>query len=348
MLKQDNVAYNQQMQDKPHILIFCQDSWINYLAGENSKASNLLKTIGLIIFDESHLQKKTIIETRKVLPEISIHYYSATPNIDSDSAVFSFKRDDAIQKGHIPPIYVDSTLPNKIDADDISKVISWQEHPNGGYLYKHKGIIYVDNIEYAKKLALKLKDVLGAENVFEIHTSYSDYSTNIKKFREVKSGAVAIAVDMIHEGYNDERVDFVIYAKTSSVTNALKDQLTQASGRLHRLCADRPNKIGFLITSKQYEGIVNSCSPNFLPSVKEVLTTLRSSMQLGLETQVNAALTMPNMLDAISWPSALQRPSSTIQPLRQYGGLAEEMLKIQKGPLHDDMDSESKKRKFGG
>lgn len=91
-------------------------------------------------------------------------------------------------------------------------------------------------------MATKLNDTLGAENVFEIHSKCIDCSGNIQKFRDKKRGAVAIAVDMLQEGYNDEALNFVIYAKSSQVTDSLRQNLIQAAGRMHRLCADNPTE----------------------------------------------------------------------------------------------------------
>ena len=272
MLKQDQVAYNKGMNEKPHILIFCEDSWNIFF--KNSPESKILQNIQLIIFDESHLQTKTISATKDRFKDMPIHYYSATPHTPIDDTFFSLSRDKAIHEGHLAPIYVDSTLPNQFDAQTLLTIMLGQQHPNDGGLSEHKGIIFVDTIENAQSLAIKFRETFGAEHVFEVHSKCSDYSGNIQQFREKKDSAVAIAVDMLQEGYNDEFLDFIIYAKTSQVTNSLKQNLIQAAGRIHRLCAERPHKIGFLIVNFDYIGIVTTCLPGMMkmiPTAQQVL-----------------------------------------------------------------------------
>ncbi len=233
----------------PHLFIFCGDSWQAFLT---SNQANLLKNLDLIIFDESHLQKTIISETRKVFPEKSFHYYSATPGpVENEDNQFTYLREKGIEDRYLSELYVDHTFPPDWTYDDLVYLIQNQDHPSGGKLLEHKGIIYVDSIDSSKDITQKLK-ALGID-VFEIHSKITDYSEDIEQFKKMRC-AIAVAVYMLQEGYDDSYVDYAIFAKKGA---AHHETLIQTSGRVLRL--GYIGKIGYFITFSKYADWLTTC-----------------------------------------------------------------------------------------
>lgn len=226
--------------------------------------------------------------------------FSATPIKDSKDCQdneYQYLREQAIKEGRLPPLYVDQSLPENLNNEDLAALLTNQSHPNGGALASHKGVIYMKSVTEAKALFdfLDHHSTLPKDFCSLIHSKRQNDPTEersavqkINEFKEKKVG-LAIVVRMCVMGFDDPLVDYVIINKTLSSQN-----MHQANGRCIRNDESSPAKIGYALIRETNDKTEKTCFPDDktsqktdleknLRSVKETLFLAQSNNKHGLE-----------------------------------------------------------------
>ncbi len=249
----DNLSLN----NRAHIFIMCSDSARALL----EIRSEVFKNTSLIIYDESHLVVSdehleaitTKLKEEHYSTPLRLLHFSATPKpLQNVTAEFNFTRQAGIYEGILAPLLVDDSIESTLSSEQIAHALQYQNHPNGGILSEHKGVIYVNSIESANKLFEELKENTPSLNLFLIHSKNKKTIEQINQFRKASNG-IAIAIEMLVEGFDDCKLDWAIINK-KTIQPAARAQIV---GRLIRKDSDNINKIGLVLLSKA----INSIAP---------------------------------------------------------------------------------------
>ncbi len=206
----------------------------------------------------------------------------------------TFDRSAAIRAKIITPLRVDhltaselrtpntasassQNAPSTLNLKSIVNLVKYQEHPDldHQFLKDRKGIIFVHSqAEAAALRQLLVKEIPGLA-CFQISCNNPDRISHIKQFQGLSS-AVAIAVDMLAEGFDDPTVSYTIIAKDTSTR-----RITQMVGRILRVNHShaQPNQqVGLAICSDRVK--LQSCYPK---GFRQLSKTRYRSSQLTLE-----------------------------------------------------------------
>jgi len=234
---------NTRIHDSGHIYIFCESSFKIFITDVKEKLAFLSKA-SLFAYDESHSLSNTIAlvqEHVKALPTTQLKFSATPESMQGNGHEFTYLRQEAIMENKLSPLCVDKTLPLNCTSDQIKHCIVEQTHPNGGVLKQHKGIIYVNNTGEATALGAALKESLGQDFVYVIHSQDISQKNNFDNFK-AKTQGIAIVVQMLVEGYDDDNVDYVIVLKKQQA-----GILHQQVGRALRKNTNNSNKVGYAI-----------------------------------------------------------------------------------------------------
>lgn len=266
--------YKKLHQSSGHIYLFCADSFVSFTNSTSRYKDSFLDNISLAIFDESH-QQDTLINS-PIFSSLSESkaviqcYFSATPkkSLETKNVIeeFSYQRQSAINDGYLSPILVDKSLPASVSHEDLKTILLYQQHPNSGPLKNHKGIIYVESRDEASELfkSLQACSDFDQDLFFPFFTpnkergldpGYQNFEAALSHFLKQKKG-IAIVVQMLVEGFDDKRVDFIINTRKGVSSSSLH----QANGRCIRINDEAPNKIGYVILRCDNQSHINETS----------------------------------------------------------------------------------------
>ena len=269
---------NHSLRENGHIIVICYASFKALVASSSREKKNpCIENTKLFIFDESHLvEKQADMNEVEEVQKFGAHSlcFSATPKHHSQAS-FSYTREEGIRDGLLTPLIVDKSLPTDLTPISMLNILQQHQHPEDRRpISDHKGIIYVKSIPLAQALAEHLRTSDASLNIFEIHSKNPQSGTVIQNFNKADRG-IAIAVDMLKEGYDDAPLDWVLLnKKTDSLT---KDQII---GRTLRRDERKPNKIGLVLHAKEEDAPLTANvvytfpehkRPEFYQSVKQTL-----------------------------------------------------------------------------
>ena len=224
-----------------YIFIICQPS-LALLCKGNRK---LIANTSALIFDESHMVFSPQQMSDYFSDKLTL-LFSATPDYSATPACIPFRhtRQQAIQEGSLVPFVLDKSVQCALSATQIIQLLKHHRHPDGNTpLTQHKIIIFMPNINSADDLFNQLReDADLRNNLYNIHSQNNDYSSDLKQFAENPHG-IAIAVQMLKMGFDNERIDCVIINK--KITDQASE--TQMIGRALRKTNAHPHKKKALI-----------------------------------------------------------------------------------------------------
>lgn len=244
-----NLSYkllNNSLCKNPNVLIFCEASFKLFVK------SNTYFKPAIYIFDEYHLTKKAIDKLGKLMPNGTqpIFGFSATPIRDDkhllSKPIYIYSTKNALADKRVTPILTDyfnmfySMESYDLMLEKVPEILRFSFHPNGKRLVDNKGIVYVNSIVDANELARTLN--ANGLSAFSIHSQSND--TLINNFKAQKERCVAIAVRKLRVGFDDPLVNYVI--NLQAPTN--EDSYIQIIGRVMRILADDPHKVGYIVT----------------------------------------------------------------------------------------------------
>lgn len=248
-ISQGDFLVNESLQQSGNILVFCEESFRRL----QSSSDSFNRNTSMIIKDESHLLTK--IDTSEILTLC----FSATPELDIDSPEFVFTRKQGVDAAILCPLLVDDSLEQPPTIEEICQMIAACPLPSSKdtTLQNHKGIIYVNSTPEANSLSQELRKRFPTKNIYEIHSKPLDgeeYNPNLLAFKNDKEGSIAIAVQLLKEGFDSSDVCWSILAKNDRQTPS---NYIQMIGRVLRKDFKNPNKIGFVIHSNALSNNLN-------------------------------------------------------------------------------------------
>ena len=273
-IPKDAFLQNKLLQRYSSIFVFCDESYKSLLeSSKNDDHKNAFKNrLSLVINDESHLVDKNMPTNRTPSDTMTLNF-SATPAQEApDVPCHSYTRKEGIEEGILSPLLIDDSLNTPPTLEDIKKIVENCPHPANPdtRLNSHKGIIYVNSIKEAQILTEELRKGANAPNIYEIHSLNKMDASGLDAFKADKQGGIAIAVQLLKEGFDSLEVDWLINAKKPN--NDIKSY-TQMLGRILRKDPNNPNKIGFAIQSKALTDKIQEeakrRSPNAMPPIPE-------------------------------------------------------------------------------
>lgn len=243
------VANLVKIKEGKHLIVFCEDSFSNFLRYKTNRFGNL-SDFSLVILDEWHMLDP---KTRKMigsLPEQGLVLgFSATPKKKGlGPELYHYSMMDGVEEDILAPWTTRSIqVQEKEFLQLLPKILSEEEHPNGGKLKDHPGLIFLRKdakIETAKDLVTLLNQFdLKAE---AFHSGLS-YQQKEKILNDFKNGTLKklVAINTLREGFNEPSVDHVILAQEN-----LRDEkdIIQTLGRSLRLRGAHDPKISLLVT----------------------------------------------------------------------------------------------------
>lgn len=205
--------------------------------------------------------------------------FSATPKpllIDAHHNKFDYTLAEGIRDKFLVPLILDNSLPQEeMSSEQIITMLKKQCHPcDGRALVEHKGIIYVKGRAAAILLAQELNNAIFGLNVFEIHSHNSNSKTDLEAFKKARTG-IAIAVEMLVEGFDDSSVDWAMVNK-----RVKEDTAIQMIGRVLRPDVKNKQKIALVLLNphiviEAFQGSKLFPTDRTEPSYQSVSETLR-------------------------------------------------------------------------
>lgn len=263
IIKVWDMNHNRSLQNQGHLYLFCNASF--------KEVDNdwLKENMPLVIIDESHKQQ-TI--NAHFSSETLQCFFSATPQsrLAGDASMFSYTRKQGIDDGILTPLMVDDSLPDDTNNEDVLYCLQQHQHPNGQALIHHKGIIYVQSIKEAETLHNHFSNssLFNDDTLFIFTSNESQNEIELIRFTKAQKG-VAIAVNMLVEGYDDDVVDYVMVLKQSLAN----DNLHQIIGRILRLnLPHNPDKIGYAMIKSCYKNSIHQEASYYPPHLQSQMT----------------------------------------------------------------------------
>ncbi|WP_133130509.1 ankyrin repeat domain-containing protein [Legionella yabuuchiae] len=261
----ETLILNRSLDNKPCVLIFCQNSYQMIQNHQEHPAIDRYKTPAMLLIDEAHLQRRLVkmfSTTHANATSTFIAGLTATPcrkeKFWQKPGVLKleYSRQQAIQDNVLAPCILDYFgsdygLQAVLDVIKMMPTILEQITPNGKKLKDSKGIIYIPNNDNLQNISYSsmLKQSLDTKGIkcYEINSDEPDAQANLTRFKASKPGSpnILICKGMAKIGYSDKAVEWVIYLQTDNPS-----EFTQSAGRAMRF---RENKIAYILAFKSVD-----------------------------------------------------------------------------------------------
>ena len=250
------VNHNDIFREQSSVYIFCARSYALYL--QDARTACARKPL-ITMLDEFHLYKtdaRTLLKS-----ELTTLGFSATP-YDEAGIIFDFSR-VASQKDNITvPLIVDKlsySLKGDKKLSTIANLLKAHRHPGSGLpLFNHKGIIYVNSIDEADKLAQHINQKYETNLACAVHSENSSRLSQINAFKQKTENGrcILVAVDMLTTGYDDKALSWCLIAKNNTTNHSL---IHQISGRVLRFNPENDQKIGYVLADCDFKEEIFEC-----------------------------------------------------------------------------------------